>query len=549
MSQFQVCLAQLDFTVGAIAKNTEKMLSCIAEHQHCDVIAFPELAITGYPPEDLLFRTDFAAEVTAKLQVIAAAATHSAVIVGHPHWVGEQLFNAVSVFHNGECLTRYFKQRLPNYGVFDEQRYFIPGHQAGYFEFRGQRVGLLICEDLWHPEPIAQLAEANVDWVLSVNASPFELDKYEQRLGVMRQRVAEQKLGLVYLNNCGGQDELIFDGHSLVMNAEGELIGELPVAKTLCAELTIPEQGISAARFLTPPTATPDRLGRLHQGLVLAIRDYVEKNGFNGVIIGLSGGIDSALTLALATSALGAERVQAVMMPYTYTSDMSKTDAEQQAQTLGVQYDVVPIEPLVEQFQQQLQPIFENVTATAAQDTTAENLQARSRGIILMALSNKTGRLVLTTGNKSEMAVGYATLYGDMCGGFAPIKDLPKMLVYELAAYCNRDGEIIPQRVIDRPPSAELAPDQTDEASLMPYAELDKVLSLYLEQDWSYAEIVAAGFAADDVKRILTLVDVNEYKRRQAAVGPKVTSRNFGKDRRYPITNHFRYQQSRTTID
>jgi len=549
MSQFQVCLAQLDFTVGAIAKNTEKMLASMKAHAHCDVVAFPELALTGYPPEDLLFREDFATEVNTHLQMIATAATDSAVIVGHPHFVGTQLFNAVSVFYQGECLARYFKQRLPNYGVFDEQRYFIPGHQPGYFEFRGQRIGLLICEDLWHPEPIAQLADCNIDWVLSVNASPFELDKYEQRLGVMRQRVAEQKLPIVYLNNCGGQDELIFDGHSVVMKADGELVGSLPVAQTLCAELTIPAQGMAAARLTPAETTPPESLARLHQALVLAIRDYVEKNGFNGVIIGLSGGIDSALTLALATTALGPERVQAVMMPYTYTSDMSKTDAAQQAETLGVQYDVVPIEPLVAQFQQQLAPLFANVKTTAAQDTTTENLQARSRGILLMALSNKTGRLVLTTGNKSEMAVGYATLYGDMCGGFAPLKDLPKMLVYALAAYCNRAQEVIPQRVIDRPPSAELAPDQTDEASLMPYAELDKVLSLYLEQDWSYAEIVAAGFPAADVKRILTLVDVNEYKRRQAAVGPKVTSRNFGKDRRYPITNHFRYQQSRTRID
>ncbi|RUO63222.1 NAD+ synthase/NAD+ synthase (glutamine-hydrolysing) [Pseudidiomarina planktonica] len=545
MNEFRVCLAQLDFTVGAIQKNVDRMLATMAAHQNHDLIVFPELAVTGYPPEDLLFREDFEQAVDSALEQLAQAAEHSAIVVGHPHRVGDQIFNVVSVYFQGDCLVRYAKQRLPNYGVFDEQRYFIPANEAGVLEFRGQRIGLLICEDLWHPDPIKQLENRDIDWVLTVNASPFEVDKYQQRLAIMRQRAAESGLAIVYLNNCGGQDELVFDGHSLVMNKAGELIGELPVAQPLCATLTVRGQDFQLSD--TAP-ADPGMVAKVHDVLVLAIRDYVQKNGFKGVLLGLSGGIDSALTLALATTALGADKVQAVMMPYTYTSSMSLEDAEQQATTLGVTYNVIPIEKLVSQFTAQLDPVFSELDIGSGADTTVENLQARCRGVLLMALSNKTGKLVLPTGNKSEMSVGYATLYGDMCGGFAPLKDLPKMLVYALANYCNREQEIIPQRVITRPPTAELAPDQTDEESLMPYAELDKVLSLYVEQDWSYAEIVAAGFDADAVKRILAMVDLNEYKRAQSAVGPKVTGRSLSRDRRYPITNHFRYQKIRNEL-
>ncbi|WP_417442237.1 NAD+ synthase [Idiomarina sp.] len=540
MAKLSLCLAQLDFTVGAIHNNTALILKTLREQgeQH-DIIVFPELAITGYPPEDLLFRDDLHQAVDNAVEQISAAASDCVVIVGHPQAVGGELFNAMSVLHRGECLHRYFKQRLPNYGVFDEQRYFIPGHQSQVFEWQGVRIGLQICEDLWHPQPLQQLLDDDIDLVLSINASPYELNKHEQRLGVLKQRVAEAGKPILYLNNCGAQDELVFDGHSLVLDAEGELVAELPHCEMTTATVTYEDKGISCVGF--EAEAEQNDLAHVYDALVLAVRDYVTKNGFSGVALGLSGGIDSALTLAIASDALGADKVHAVMMPFRYTSDMSLEDAEKQADTLGVRYDVVPIEPMFNEFMTQLGPLF-GETET---DTTEENLQSRCRGVLLMALSNKTGSLVLATGNKSEMAVGYATLYGDMCGGFAPIKDIPKLLVYQLADFRNTRGACIPQRVIDRPPSAELAPDQVDSDSLPDYSDLDRILALYVERDWSVTDIIAAGFAEEDVRRVVRLVDLNEYKRRQSAVGPKVTPRNFGKDRRYPITSHYRHELQR----
>lgn len=540
MAKLSLCLAQLDFTVGAIHNNTALILKTLREQgeQH-DIIVFPELAITGYPPEDLLFRDDLHQAVDNAVEQISAAASDCVVIVGHPQAVGGELFNAMSVLHRGECLHRYFKQRLPNYGVFDEQRYFIPGHQSQVFEWQGVRIGLQICEDLWHPQPLQQLLDDDIDLVLSINASPYELNKHEQRLGVLKQRVAEAGKPILYLNNCGAQDELVFDGHSLVLDAEGELVAELPHCEMTTASVTYEDKGIRCVGF--EPKAEQNDLAHVYDALVLAVRDYVTKNGFSGVALGLSGGIDSALTLAIASDALGADKVHAVMMPFRYTSDMSLEDAEKQADTLGVRYDVVPIEPMFNEFMTQLGPLF-GETET---DTTEENLQSRCRGVLLMALSNKTGSLVLATGNKSEMAVGYATLYGDMCGGFAPIKDIPKLLVYQLAEFRNTRGACIPQRVIDRPPSAELAPDQVDSDSLPDYSDLDRILALYVERDWSVTDIIAAGFAEEDVRRVVRLVDLNEYKRRQSAVGPKVTPRNFGKDRRYPITSHYRHELQR----
>ncbi|MDV6328317.1 NAD+ synthase [Idiomarina sp. Sol25] len=540
MAKLSLCLAQLDFTVGAIHNNTALILKTLREQgeQH-DIIVFPELAITGYPPEDLLFRDDLHQAVDNAVEQISAAASDCVVIVGHPQAVGGELFNAMSVLHRGECLHRYFKQRLPNYGVFDEQRYFIPGHQSQVFEWQGVRIGLQICEDLWHPQPLRQLLDDDIDLVLSINASPYELNKHEQRLGVLKQRVAEAGKPILYLNNCGAQDELVFDGHSLILDAEGELIAELPHCETTTATVTYEDKCIRCAGL--EAKAEQNDLAHVYDALVLAVRDYVTKNGFSGVALGLSGGIDSALTLAIASDALGADKVHAVMMPFRYTSDMSLEDAEKQADTLGVRYDVVPIEPMFNEFMTQLGPLF-GETET---DTTEENLQSRCRGVLLMALSNKTGSLVLATGNKSEMAVGYATLYGDMCGGFAPIKDIPKLLVYQLAEFRNTRGACIPQRVIDRPPSAELAPDQVDSDSLPDYSDLDRILALYVERDWSVTDIIAAGFAEEDVRRVVRLVDLNEYKRRQSAVGPKVTPRNFGKDRRYPITSHYRHELQR----
>ncbi len=540
MAELNLCLAQLDFTVGAIHNNTALILKTIREQgQQHDIIVFPELAITGYPPEDLLLRNDLSQAVDNAVEQISAAASDCVVIVGHPQHVGGELFNAMSVLHRGECLLRYFKQRLPNHGVFDEQRYFIPGHESQVFEWHGVRIGLQICEDLWHPEPLQRLAEDDIDFVLSINASPYELNKHEQRLGVLRQRVSESSKPIVYLNNCGGQDELVFDGHSVVMDDDGQLLAELPHCHTTLTSLSYKNGKLHCETY--PPRESQNDLANVYDALVLAVRDYVTKNGFPGVVLGLSGGIDSALTLAIAVDALGADKVQAVMMPFRYTSDMSLEDAEKQAHTLGVQYDSVPIEPMFDQFMQQLTPLFKG----AETDTTEENLQSRCRGVLLMALSNKTGSLVLTTGNKSEMAVGYATLYGDMCGGFAPIKDVPKLLVYQLAEYRNTLGDCIPQRVIDRPPSAELAPDQVDSDSLPDYGDLDRILALYVERDWSVTDIVAAGFSEEDVRRVVRLVDLNEYKRRQSAVGPKVTPRNFGKDRHYPITSHYRYELQR----
>jgi len=540
MAKLSLCLAQLDFTVGAIHNNTALILKTLREQgRHHDIIVFPELAITGYPPEDLLFRDDLRQAVDNAVEQISAAASDCVVIVGHPQAVGGELFNAMSVLHRGECLLRYFKQRLPNYGVFDEQRYFIPGHQSQVFEWQGVRIGLQICEDLWHPQPLQQLLDDDIDLVLSINASPYELNKHEQRLGVLKQRVAESGKPILYLNNCGAQDELVFDGHSLVLDAEGELIAELPHCEMTTATVTYEDKRLSCTGFTA--TAEQNDLAHVYDALVLAVRDYVTKNGFSGVALGLSGGIDSALTLAIANDALGADNVHAIMMPFRYTSDMSLEDAEKQANTLGVRYDVVPIEPMFNEFMTQLGPLF-GETET---DTTEENLQSRCRGVLLMALSNKTGSLVLATGNKSEMAVGYATLYGDMCGGFAPIKDIPKLLVYQLAEFRNSRGACIPQRVIDRPPSAELAPDQVDSDSLPDYSDLDRILALYVERDWSVTDIIAAGFAEEDVRRVVRLVDLNEYKRRQSAVGPKVTPRNFGKDRRYPITSHYRHELQR----
>lgn len=544
MSQLSLCLAQLDFTVGAIDNNTAIILKTIREQsaKH-DIIVFPELAITGYPPEDLLQRADHQRAVDNAVEQISAAASDCVVIVGHPSAVGKQLYNSLSVLHRGECLQRYHKQCLPNYSVFDEARYFVTGNKTEVFEWHGKRIGLMICEDIWQPGPVQQLKGDDVDIILSVNASPYEIDKHQQRLRLLRQRASESGAGIIYLNNCGGQDELVFDGHSLVVDAKGQVIAELPHCKPALATLVMDdtlrcdEFPMYSERY----DAASISLNHVYDALVLSVRDYVTKNGFRNVILGLSGGIDSALTLAIAVDALGAERVQAVMMPFKYTSDMSMEDAEQQARNAGVRYDVVPIEPMFNAFMGQLSPFFENTST----DTTEENLQSRCRGVLLMALSNKSGALVLATGNKSEMAVGYATLYGDMCGGFAPIKDVPKQLVFELAKLRNKRSAVIPERVISRPPSAELAPDQVDTDSLPDYGELDRILALYVEQDWSLPEIVAAGFAEEDVRKVLKLVDLNEYKRRQSAVGPRITPRNFGKDRRYPITSHYRHEIQR----
>lgn len=531
MAQLNVALAQVKLTVGAIEANTEKVLQTVADHADADLVVFPELALTGYPLEDIVYRADLYQSLDTAVGKIAAASRTTAILVGFPEADGQAIYNAVAVFQHGREIARYRKQVLPNYGEFDEKRYFQPGTDSTLFELKGHRVGLLICEDLWQPQPAAALKAAGADLIVSVNASPYEEYKAMQRLQVLHQRCVESGLPVVYVNQIGGQDELLFDGNSMVLDAAGET----RVLMKHCAEQVFTAVFEDGKLISNALHTIEDADAALYQALVLALHDYVEKNGFNSVLLGLSGGIDSALTLALAVDALGPERVRAVMMPYQYTADISLQDAEAQANLLGCQYDVVPVAPMVDSYLQ----VMPDLTANRAQDVTEENLQARCRGVLLMAISNKEGRLLLSTGNKSELAVGYCTLYGDMCGGFAPIKDVYKERVYALARYRNTLGEAIPERVITRPPSAELAPGQKDEDSLPPYAELDEIIAAYAEQDQSLADMINSGYDEATVRRIVTLIDRNEYKRRQGAVGPKVTRRNFGRDRRYPITSHY----------
>lgn len=535
-SHLTLALAQLNFTVGAIEANTQAMLGAVidAQAQGADLVLFSELAITGYSPEDLLLRDDLYVRVDAALAQLAEASQLTAILVGHPWRQGKRCYNAASFYYQGQLQERYFKQALPNDGVFDEPRYFTKGAQAGVVNFKGHRLGLLICEDVWHAKPVANAKLAGAELLLVINASPYDSQKQARRHAMLAERSAEAGLPLVYVNQVGGQDELVFDGHSQVFNARGELTQRLAAFS--------PELALVHFEQKAPQTAAIslalEPLAAMYQALVLATRDYVNKNGFDGVVLGLSGGIDSGLTLAIAVDALGKDKVQAVMMPFRYTAAISVDDAAEQAKLLGVEYNSVPIAPIFEAFMGQLEPLFTN-QEKAVGDTTEENVQARARGMLLMALSNKRRRLVLTTGNKSELAVGYCTLYGDMVGGFAPLKDVAKTLVFSLSRYRNTLSPAIPQRVIERPPSAELAPDQLDEDNLPPYEVLDALLEAYVEQDKSFADLLAAGFSEADVRRVIKLVDINEYKRRQGAIGPRVSPRNFGKDRRYPITSGF----------
>ena len=540
MSQtLRVVMAQLNLRVGDVHGNVERIIeaACNArDDRDADVIVFPELSLCGYPPEDLLLRSSMQRRIEQGLKRLQEAVRGIYLVVGYPWLEEEKRFNAAAVIADGELLATYYKQHLPNYRVFDERRYFEPGSEACVVDIKGVLVALSICEDIWFPGPMRQAREAGAQLVLSLNASPFHLDKQHEREEVLATRVSESGMPVVYVNQVGGQDELVFDGGSCVIDAGGRITQRAPafVEGLYPVDLVIGEGGVVPRAAACAPL--PELEASVYQALVMGVRDYVQKNGFRGVILGLSGGIDSALTLAVAVDALGAERVEAVMMPYHYTAQMSLEDAEAEARALGVTYRVLPIAPMVEAFMSTLAPVF----AGLGRDTTEENLQARCRGTLLMAISNKKGYLVLTTGNKSEMAVGYATLYGDMAGGFDVLKDVPKTLVFRLCEYRNRLGPVIPQRVIDRPPSAELAPGQKDEDSLPPYPVLDEILKLYVEYDLSANAIVAEGFDEDTVKRVLRLVDLNEYKRRQAAVGVRVTQRGFGRDRRYPITSGWR---------
>ncbi|CNI23536.1 NAD+ synthase [Yersinia bercovieri] len=529
-----VALVQLNWLVGDIEGNTERMLQTLNEQQKAgaSLVMFSELALSGYPPEDLLYRDDFYQRCEAQLDRLQAATQHIAVLVGHPWREAGNLYNALSLFSEGKLLARYFKQQLPNYGVFDEKRYFSAGHDSCVVELKGYRLGLLICEDLWFDGPVDAAKAAGAEVLLSINASPYNREKPYIRKTLMAAHCQRTGLPLVYLNQIGGQDELIFDGCSKVFDAAGNLTHRLAAFAEQTTLLQLNE--CEVVPMMAPAAELPP-LAQVYEALVLAVRDYVTKNGFNGAVLGLSGGIDSALTLAIAVDALGKDKVQALMMPFRYTADISIADAKEEAEILGIEFDVLSIEPMFDAFMGQLAPMF----AGTARDTTEENLQARCRGVVLMALSNKRRSIVLTTGNKSEMAVGYATLYGDMAGGFDVLKDVPKTLVFKLSAYRNTVSYVIPQRVITRPPSAELAPDQKDEDSLPPYDILDAILEGYVEQDKSVADLVADGFDETIVRKVIRLVDINEYKRRQSAVGPRITARNFGKDRRYPITSGF----------
>ncbi|WP_330114996.1 NAD+ synthase [Pseudomonas sp. JS3066] len=535
----RIVMAQLNLRVGDVQGNVERMIeeaNAARGAWEADVIVFPELSLCGYPPEDLLLRSSMQRRIEQGLRQLRDEVRGIYLVVGYP-WLEEELrYNACAVIADGQLLASYYKQCLPNYRVFDEKRYFEPGQQPCIVDIKGVPVALSICEDIWFPEPMAQARTAGAKLMLSLNASPFHLDKQLEREEVLAERVAEGEMPVIYVNQVGGQDELVFDGGSCVMDASGMICQRAPafVEGLYPVDLQLLE-GRWLPR-LTHCAELPDVEASVYQALVVGVRDYVQKNGFKGVVLGLSGGIDSALTLAVAVDALGAERVEAVMMPYHYTSQISLEDAETEARLLGVAYRVLPIAPALDAFQQILAPVFDG----HSHDASEENLQARCRGSILMAISNKKGSLVLTTGNKSELAVGYATLYGDMAGGFDVLKDVPKTLVFRLAEYRNSLGPVIPPRVIERPPSAELAPGQQDEDSLPPYPVLDEILKLYIEHDLSANAIIAEGFDEDTVNRVLGMVDRNEHKRRQAAIGIRVTQRGFGRDRRYPVTSGWR---------
>ncbi|PKM31948.1 MAG: NAD+ synthase [Gammaproteobacteria bacterium HGW-Gammaproteobacteria-11] len=535
-ANLRVVMAQLNLRVGDIRGNLERIVeSAITARDELQarVILLPELSLCGYPPEDLLLRSSMQARIDWALQQLCERVQGIYLVVGYPWQEDGHCYNRAAVIADASLLAHYSKQHLPNYKVFDEKRYFTEGDSPCVLDVDGLPVALSICEDIWQTSPMAQARAAGARLMLNLNASPFHMDKQTEREDVLRERCSEGSMPVIYVNQVGGQDELVFDGGSVAMQADGVVALRAPayVEGLYPVDVLYDDHQVQLRQGSLAPL--PELEASVYQALVVGVRDYIGKTGFKGVLLGLSGGIDSALTLAIAVDALGPDRVEAVMMPYHYTSSMSLEDAEAQARTQRVTYRVLPIAPMVEAFMQTLEPVF----AGLPRDTTEENLQSRCRGVMLMALSNKTGALVLTTGNKSEVAVGYATLYGDMAGGFDVLKDVPKTLVFRLAEYRNRLGPVIPQRVIDRPPSAELAPDQKDEDSLPAYPELDEILRLYVEHDLSASAIVAAGFDQDVVHRVVKLVDRNEYKRRQAAVGPRITQRGFGRDRRYPITS------------
>lgn len=536
MAGLKIALAQIDCTVGDIAGNATRILAAAQEANAlgADLLLTPELALCGYPPEDLLLRPDFYRLCANELSVLSGMLPLPA-IVGHPEMHEGARYNAASLLRDGRVEATYRKHRLPTYEVFDEARYFRAGRQAGVFEVKGVRCGVNICADVWEPAPAAAARDAGAELLLVLNASPFHMGKQATRHATLRQRVEENGMPALYCNMVGGQDELVFDGASFALDASGRLTHQLPAFGEAVTLVEISDSHVLPGELAAEPPVE----ALVYEALKLGVRDYLGKNGFPGAIIGLSGGIDSALTLAIAVDALGADKVRAVMMPSPWTAQMSLDDSREMIRRLGVQYDEIQIKDAMAQFAVLLAPTFSALGEKPEWDTTDENLQARIRGMLLMALSNRTGRLVLTTGNKSEMAVGYATLYGDMAGGFAVIKDVFKTLVYRLARWRNTQSDVIPENIITRPPSAELKPGQTDQDSLPAYDILDAIIEAYMERDRSPGEIVAQGLPVADVKRVVTLLKRNEYKRRQAPVGIRVTRRAFGRDWRYPITSRY----------
>ena len=541
-NKISIVLAQLDLAVGDISGNTKLIIdSCEkAKNQHnADLIIFPELSISGYPPEDLLLHSGFKRRINDALNSIKDEVAGISALIGFPDYSDDSIYNACAVFRDKEEIVKYRKEALPNYSVFDEKRYFTSDEQPTVFELKGKKIGINICEDIWHKSAAMKAKESGAEIIIVINGSPYEKDGQSKRENIVKQRALQTDLPIVYLNMIGGQDELVFDGASFVMSKNGEIkyratsfeesmdLFEFDLINNECVPI---KSNISSKLSVAES---------VYKALVRGTKDYIEKHKFSGVVMGLSGFIDSALTLSIACDAIGSDKVRAVMMPYLFTSAMSLEDAQCQADTLNIKYDILPISSLYDSTVDLLQPIFLN----SEKDSTEENIQSRARGLLLMAISNKTGSMLLTTGNKSEMAVGYATLYGDMAGGFAPIKDCTKTMVKKLAKYRNTISEVIPNRVIEREPSAELRENQHDSDSLPPYDVLDPILEAFIEEDLSVEEIVERGFERETVTSIREMVKRNEHKRRQAPPGVRISNRAFGRDWRYPITSGYTFPE------
>tara|TARA_B000000475_G_scaffold47275_1_gene36192 strand:+ start:412 stop:2040 length:1629 start_codon:yes stop_codon:yes gene_type:complete len=536
--RISVGIIQENPIVGDIEGNLNLAISAIEDlssNGSPDIFLFSEMFITGYPPEDLILRDDLLKYAYDAVKKLSEVKPESFIVIGYPKKEGDLIYNCAGVLRNHSIITEYKKQELPNYEVFDEKRYFEPGSSPGIFEVSGLRVALSVCEDIWHEKVIKQAYDNKADLILNINASPYHLKKIENRKELLINHSSKYSLPIVYANQIGGQDELVFDGTSMAIDGRGKQVIQLAKFKKDLKTIIFEDKEGCLEAHSEMIIPDENELEEVYQALVVGARDYIEKNKFPGAIIGSSGGIDSALTAAIAADAIGADKVRTFMMPFEYTSDMSIEDAAELANNLGIKHSTIPIGQIYDSFSCSLEDEFSG----KEKDITEENLQSRCRGVILMALSNKSGDLVLTTGNKSETAVGYSTLYGDTAGGFCVLKDVPKTMVYELSKYRNTISKVIPERIIERPPSAELAPDQKDSDSLPDYDILDKIIELYVEQDKSKEEIANIGVDKKIVDRVTRLIDLSEYKRRQAPLGVKITSRGFGKDRRYPITNKF----------